>query len=63
MPRKKQKAQSAPTPPDPHDRFFAFTFGQKEHAVGLLRAALPQALVALLDWDSLERLPADSATR
>lgn len=53
-------ASSAPSSPsDPHDRFFAYTFGQKEHAVGLLRAALPPALVERLDWESLERQPAD----
>lgn len=54
---------SALTPHDPHDRFFAFTFGRKEHAVGLLRAALPQALAARLDWDTLKRQPADFVDR
>ncbi len=43
----------------PHDRVFAFTFGQKVHAIGLLRATLPPALVARLDWSTLARQPAD----
>jgi len=38
---------------------FAFTFGQEKHARGLLRASLPPALVARLDWRSLRREPAD----
>lgn len=56
---RKRQSPLASTPTDPHNGFFGFTFGQKEHAIGLLRAALDPALAKRLDWDSLERQPAD----
>jgi hypothetical protein len=40
---------------DPHNSFFAFAFGEKVHAAGLLRAVLPPDLVRRLDWRSLAR--------
>ncbi|MDI1481560.1 Rpn family recombination-promoting nuclease/putative transposase [Polyangium sp. y55x31] len=39
--------------PQPHDAFFKWAFSQREHAVGLLRAALPKALSAAIDWGTL----------
>ncbi|MDI1444430.1 Rpn family recombination-promoting nuclease/putative transposase [Polyangium sp. 6x1] len=39
--------------PQPHDALFKWAFSQREHAVGLLRAALPKALSAAIDWSSL----------
>lgn len=59
MPPAPDASPAPEAPSDPHDRFFAYTFGQKEHAIGLLRAALPPALVERLDWETLERQPAD----
>ncbi|MBK8254598.1 MAG: Rpn family recombination-promoting nuclease/putative transposase [Polyangiaceae bacterium] len=41
----------------PHNSFFAYVFGQKRHAVGLLKAILPSALTERLDWDALQREP------
>lgn len=40
---------------DPHNSFFAFAFGQKVHATGLLRAVLPPEVSRRLDWRSLTR--------
>lgn len=54
------KAERAPDPralSDPHNSFFVYTFGQKVHAIGLLRAILPPALGQRLRWDSLTREP------
>jgi Putative transposase, YhgA-like len=42
----------------PHDRFFRHVFSNPEHAVGELRAVLPVAIAAHLDWSSLRPLPA-----
>ncbi|MBK8098738.1 MAG: Rpn family recombination-promoting nuclease/putative transposase [Planctomycetes bacterium] len=42
----------------PHDSFFTYTFRHPARARQLLRAALPPDLVAAIDWDSLELLPA-----
>jgi predicted transposase/invertase (TIGR01784 family) len=41
----------------PHDALFKAAFSQPEHAAGVLRAALPPAIVALLDFSSLTLLP------
>lgn len=41
----------------PHDGLFAAAFGNPENTAGLLRAELPPALVAAIDWDSLELQP------
>src|SRR5690606_29154954 len=41
----------------PHDKLFAAAFGVPENAAALLRAKLPDALSAKLDWGRLERLP------
>lgn len=37
----------------PHDALFKWTFSQREHAVGLLQAALSPALTAAIDWSTL----------
>jgi hypothetical protein len=42
--------------PSSHDALVRHTFGQIEHARGLLRSIVPQELAALIEWDSLERL-------
>ena len=39
--------------PQPHDALFRYTFSQREHAVSLLRAVLPPALAAAVDWRTL----------
>lgn len=41
----------------PHDALFRYTFGQPEHAIGLLRSVLPRGVVASIDWTSLQALP------
>lgn len=41
----------------PHDALFRYTFGQPEHASGLLRSILPAQLVAEMDWTTLTTLP------
>jgi len=41
----------------PHDALFRYTFGQPEHAAGLLRALLPPAAAAGLDFASVAVLP------
>ncbi|MCC6558063.1 MAG: Rpn family recombination-promoting nuclease/putative transposase, partial [Polyangiaceae bacterium] len=45
--------------PQPHDALFKWTFGQRQHAAGLLRAALPPEVVAAIDFRSL-RIEKDS---
>jgi predicted transposase/invertase (TIGR01784 family) len=40
--------------PNPHDALFRRTFGNAEHAVGLLRSMLPQALADAADWSTLQ---------
>ncbi|MEO5730914.1 MAG: Rpn family recombination-promoting nuclease/putative transposase, partial [Byssovorax sp.] len=37
----------------PHDALFKWTFSQREHAVGLLQAALSTELTAAVDWSTL----------
>ncbi|TKD12348.1 Rpn family recombination-promoting nuclease/putative transposase [Polyangium fumosum] len=37
----------------PHDALFKWAFSQREHAVGLLRAALPKELADGIDWGTL----------
>ncbi|AUX42796.1 transposase [Sorangium cellulosum] len=37
----------------PHDALFKWTFSQREHAVGLLKAALPPPVVAAVRWGTL----------
>ena len=41
----------------PHDALFKYTFGNPEHARGLLRSLLPPALVRAIDWKSLALVP------
>jgi predicted transposase/invertase (TIGR01784 family) len=41
----------------PHDALFKYVFSQPEHAASELRAVLPAALSARLDWGSLELQP------
>jgi predicted transposase/invertase (TIGR01784 family) len=38
----------------PHDAIIKFTFSQREHAAGLLRAALAPELAALIRWGTLK---------
>ncbi len=38
----------------PHDRLFKWTFSQRKHAAGLLRAILPKDVVAAVNWSSLK---------
>lgn len=38
----------------PHDAIIKFTFSQREHAAGLLKAALDPAIVAAIRWSTLE---------
>jgi hypothetical protein len=42
----------------PHDALFRHTFGAGPHAEALLRAILPAALVAAIDWATLQSCPA-----
>ena len=37
----------------PHDALFKWTFSQREHAIGLLKAALPGAVVKAVRWSTL----------
>ena len=37
----------------PHDALIRYTFSQREHATGLLKAALPAEVVSLVDWPTL----------
>ena len=52
-------------PGQPHDKLFKWTFSQREHAAGLLRATLPAAWVAKADLRTLrlEHTAASSAAR
>lgn len=43
--------------PTPHDALFKQVFGRPQHAEGLLRTALPQALAERIDWSSLQPRP------
>jgi predicted transposase YdaD len=38
----------------PHDAIIKYTFSQREHAAGLLKAALAPEVVALVTWSTLE---------
>jgi Putative transposase, YhgA-like len=53
MPKPKPPMSRPGELPQPHDALFKWTFSQREHAVGLLQAALPPALVAAIDWSTL----------
>jgi hypothetical protein len=46
-----------PTPhvASPHDHFFQLAFGDPEHAVPLLRTALPAPVASAIDWRTLAR--------
>ena len=50
-------------PPQPHDALFRWTFSQRRHAAGLLRAALPPAWVAQADFRTLHLENADFVNR
>jgi predicted transposase/invertase (TIGR01784 family) len=43
--------------PNPHDALFKAVIGKPEHARGVLRAVVPPALAAALDWQSLTLRP------
>jgi predicted transposase/invertase (TIGR01784 family) len=43
--------------PNPHDALFKAVLGKPEHARGVLRAVMPPALAAALDWQSLTLRP------
>jgi predicted transposase YdaD len=47
------KSPRGGAPTSPHDALFKWTFSQREHAVGLLKAALPAAVVAAVRWSRL----------
>lgn len=55
MPGRRRAAKEA----QPHDAIVKWTFSQREHAIGLLKAALPPDLVRAVDWGSL-RVEKDS---
>ncbi len=40
--------------PQPHNAIFRWTFGQRKHAIGLLRAALPPLVAAEVDFRALK---------
>lgn len=44
-------------PSSPHDALFRYTFGKPAHAVGLLRAVLPESVLAGMDWRTLRVVP------
>jgi predicted transposase/invertase (TIGR01784 family) len=46
---------------NPHDALFRFTFGQVEHALGLLRLLVPRQLAAAIDWRALQAHPTTTA--
>ena len=37
----------------PHDALFKWVFSQRQHAIGLLKAALPEAVVKAVRWKTL----------
>ena len=47
------KSPRETAPPSPHDALFKWTFSQREHAVGLLKATLPAPVVAAVRWGTL----------
>lgn len=47
------RMRRAAPPPQPHDAIFKWTFSKREHAAGLLRAALPAAWVIAADFRTL----------
>jgi predicted transposase YdaD len=50
--------------PPPHDHLFQLVFAAPEHAVPLLRSALPAPVAAAIDWSTLARRnPAQRARR
>ena len=49
MPQPKRRRPLA----SPHDALFRWTFSQREHAIGLLKAALPEAVVRAVSWSTL----------
>jgi predicted transposase YdaD len=49
----KARAKRAASGQQPHDGLVKYAFGQREHAVGLLKAILPAGLTALVDWSTL----------
>jgi predicted transposase YdaD len=46
---------------NPHDALFRFTFGQVEHALGLLRQLVPHRLAEAIDWSALHTHPTTTA--
>jgi predicted transposase/invertase (TIGR01784 family) len=50
MPRRPR----AEVTPQPHDALIKFTFSQREHAAGLLKASLPPEVIDLVTWSTLE---------
>jgi len=55
-------AFAADTPHQPYDKLFKLAFGFPENAAGLLRAELPPALAAAIDWKSLHPQPGRSSS-
>src|SRR5437667_40846 len=52
MPKRKRKRKDLTA--HPHDAIIKYTFSQREHAEGLLKAALAPEIVALVRWTTLE---------
>src|SRR5262249_31536494 len=50
MPRRKREGFTS----QPHDALIKYTFSQREHAAGLLKAALAPEIIALIRWGTLE---------
>ncbi len=47
------KSPGGGTLTSPHDALFKWVFSQREHAIGLLKAALPEAVVKAVRWKTL----------
>ena len=52
-PRVRPRPPRVPDLAQPHDALFRWTFSQHQHAVGLLRAALPRTMAAATTWSTL----------
>jgi hypothetical protein len=48
------KRESEDLTSQPHDALIKYTFSQRKHATGLLKAALAPEIVALIRWATLK---------
>src|SRR5262249_57934161 len=53
MPKRTKRNREGLTS-QPHDALIKYTFSQREHAAGLLKAALAPEIIALLRWGTLK---------